>query len=91
MSNSDIDHHIESRYNALYQNAEEIKQRRSIERRRKLQEELKDCTFHPQRVTDSNLPKVTGRPHSQGQKIDVISSLERLYPAKDRLSKRQEL
>lgn len=71
----------------MYQHAEEIKHKLSKERMKKMQEELKDCTFHPQRITETKHVKGLNRPNSTGYKREhVISSLERLYPSKEQLN-----
>ena len=71
----------------MYQHAEEIKHKLSKERMKKMQEELKDCTFHPHRITEDKNLKGFNRPNSTGYKREhVISSLERLYPSKEQMN-----
>ena len=81
-----------TRYESLYNQALERRQRLSKERTRKEQEELIECTFHPRRISDSTSMKLFPRPNSMGSKRnEVLSSLERLFPTKDQLNMKQVL
>jgi hypothetical protein len=81
-----------TRHDKLYQQAKEISKRLSSEREKKEREELKECTFHPQRLSDSYYFRKNARPNSVNEKkSDILASLERLFPSKEKLNLRQQL
>jgi len=80
----------DARYNRLYQQAEQIRRRLSSERKKKELEELRECTFHPKRRPNPSYIRPDLRPNSVNvNRSDIVMSLERLVPSKDKMNLRE--